>query len=179
MKPAKIFITAVALFLLTIVGLGFALSGRWEAEREITIAAPPETVFRLLDSSEGWSAGAPLGLVDGDRSGPPTGVGATLSWDDPEWGQGEWVLTASEAPRRVAYEVRVEQASMITQGIVTLIPVAEGTRVQWSESGDFGWNPLLAFMALGMDRLQGQEMEKGLNALRAEVTGEMTPAAAR
>jgi hypothetical protein len=175
MKPAKIFITAVALLLLSFVGLGLVLSGTWEARRETLIDAPIDSVFAYLDSVEGWSAWAPLGVVEGERSGPARGTGATLTWDDPEWGQGEWVLTASDAPHRVTYEVRVEEGSLVTQGEFSLSETPSGTLVEWRESGDFGWNPLLAFMALGMDRLQGLEMEKGLAVLRARVKGEAPP----
>lgn len=170
MKALKWFIGVVALVLLTIVGIGLALPGTWEARSEVTLDASPAEVFGYLDSVEGWSAWAPLSAVDGARSGPARGPGATLRWDDDEWGEGEWALTEAEAPRRVAYEVHVEGGALVTQGHVLLTPTPDGgTLVEWRESGDFGWNPVLAYMALGMARLQGREMEKGLAALRSRL----------
>jgi hypothetical protein len=59
---------------------------------------------------------------------------------------------------------------MVTLGRVELTPVSGGTEVAWTEEGDFGWNPLLSFMALGMERMQGDEMEKSLAELQRVVT---------
>lgn len=168
MKPLKWLISAIALLLLTVVGIGLALPGTWEARREVTLEASPEEIFRFLDSVEGWAEWAPLAAVDGARSGPERGRGATLTWDDAEWGQGEWTLTEVEASRRVAYEVRVEEGALLTHGSVSLTPTGDArTLVEWRERGDFGWNPVLAYMALGMERLQGREMEKSLAALQS------------
>lgn len=167
MKLLKLFISAVAVFLLLVVGIGLALPGTWEAERSVRVAADADTVFAYLDSVEGWAAWAPLAAVSGERDGPDRGPGATLRWDDPEWGQGEWRITEVEAGRAVAYEVRVEDGALVTRGRVALSRDDGGTRVAWTESGDFGWNPVLAYMALGMERLQGREMEKSLAALQA------------
>ena len=174
MKALKWFIGAVALVLLTVVGIGLALPGTWAAHSEITLDASPSEVFAYLDSVEGWASWAPLSAVEGTRSGPARGPGASLRWDDAEWGQGEWVLTESEPDRRVAYEVQVEDGALVTRGQVVLTPTPEGgTLLAWRESGDFGWNPVLAYMALGMERLQGNEMAKGLTALKSllESTG--------
>lgn len=175
MKLLKIIITVGALVLLAFVGIGLALPGTWEARRSTVVAADPETVFDYLDSVEGWAAWTPFAAVEGRRSGPARGAGATLSWDDPQWGEGEWVLTEARRPRSVSYEVRVEDGSLTTRGRVDLTEADGGTRVEWQEAGDFGWNPLLAYMALGMDRMQGREMEKSLDSLQLRVTGPGAP----
>jgi hypothetical protein len=179
MKQLKIFITAVAVLLVTLVVVGFALPGTWEVERSALMPGPPETVYDFLDSVDGWSSWAAIGAVEGTVSGPARGTGATLTWDSPDWGDGRWELTAADAPREVAYEVAVEDGAMITRGRVTLASDPAGTRVRWVETGDFGWNPFLAFMALGMDRMQGREMEKGLAELRARVVESGAPGSER
>lgn len=171
MRLFRWLISIIALLLVGVVVVGFALPGTWEAGRDTTINAAPEVVFGYLDSVEGWAAWAPLAEVDGSRSGPAEGPGATLRWDDAEWGEGEWTITEAEASRRVAYEVRVEDGALVTHGEVVLTPTDAGTRVEWTESGDFGWNPVLAYMALGMERLQGREMEKSLTALTELIAG--------
>ncbi len=165
MKFFRWLISIIALLLLGFVIGGFVLPGTWETERDVTIRAAPEAVFDYLDSVEGWASWAPLAEVEGTRSGPARGPGATLRWDDDEWGQGEWRITETTPQRRVAYEVLVEDGALVTEGQVTLTPVTEGTRLAWTERGDFGWNPVLAYMALGMERLQGREMEKSLATL--------------
>ena len=171
MKPAKLFISAIAVLLLLFVGIGLALPGEWQARRTIEVSAAPEVVWPYVNTLAGWEAWTPWDAVADTVGGPPEGVGATRRWDDPQWGQGEWVLTESEPVRRVAYEVRVEEGALVTRGEIVLEAVAGGTVVSWSEEGDFGWNPFLAYMALGMDRMQGAEMEKNLAALEGVLVG--------
>lgn len=169
MKPLKIFISVVAVGLLLFVGLGAILSGEWEARRERILPLPADSVYAELTSIEGWSTWGSLGAVESEQSGPPRGAGATVRWDDPQWGEGEWTLTEANAPSDVTYEVRVEGGALVTRGHLTLTSVPEGTRVEWVETGDFGWNPLLAFLALGMDRMQGEEMDKSLDRLQSHL----------
>jgi hypothetical protein len=168
MKWMKLFITGVAGVLVAFLVVGLILPGDWAAERERLISAPPGAVAPLVTDLARWPEWSAMGQVEGELSDPSSGAGATLSWDDPQWGQGVFTLTAVEE-NAVAYEVRVEDGSLRTRGRLTFTPEGGGTRVVWREEGDFGRNPLLAWFALGMDRLQGTELEKGLDALAASV----------
>ena len=47
----------------------------------------------------------------------------------------------------------MEEGSLETRGRIQLEDTPSGTNVRWSEEGAFGWNPLLAYFALGMDRI--------------------------
>lgn len=169
MKLIKFFITAVAVVLLLFVAFGLVLDGEWEVERSRVVELPVQDLYAELISIDGWSTWGSLGAVEGERTGPATGPGASVRWDDPQWGEGEWTLTEAESNRSVAYEVRVEGGALVTRGHLDLVTVPEGTRIEWRESGDFGWNPFLAFMALGMDRMQGTEMEKSLDRLQGHL----------
>lgn len=176
MNPIKVFISALAVLLLVVVAVGFALPGTWQARQLRELNAAPDQVFQYVSTVDGWSEWTPMPFVGGERSGPAQGPGATLSWDDPQWGEGSWTLTGVEAPRSMQYEVSVEGGSLRTWGEVTLSPAgAGGTLIEWQERGDFGWNPLLSFMALGMSRMQGEEMSKSLDALEALLAGTGAP----
>ena len=170
MRWMKLFISGVAGVLVAFLVIGLILSGAWSAERERVVAAPPEAVAPYLTDLARWPEWSSMGQVEGELSDPSSGPGATLSWDDPQWGQGEFTLTTADA-REVAYEVRVEDGSLRTRGRLTLTPEGIGTRIVWREEGDFGRNPLLAWFALGMERVQGAELEKGLDALAGLVEG--------
>jgi uncharacterized protein YndB with AHSA1/START domain len=173
MNLIKGFIALIALALVAFVGLGLALDGTWQVTREVELSAPAEVVFPYVNELEGWDRWVPWDHVDDTWSGPSAGAGASRRWDDPQWGQGEWTLTESDPPRRVAYEVRVEGGSLVTRGEITVERVGSGgSRLAWTENGDFGWNPFLSYMALGMDRMQGREMEKNLAQLKTLVEGE-------
>lgn len=159
-----------ALLLLLFLGVGMVLPGRWAVERDRTVAASPEAIFPYLNSPTRWEAWVPWPEAGARFEGPPEGPGAARAWDDPEWGDGVFTITAQDTPRSVAYEVAVEEGTMITRGTVTLTPLGDSTRVLWREEGDFGWNPLMGWVARFMDRLQGRELERSLARLE-EVVG--------
>jgi hypothetical protein len=66
--------------------------------------------------------------------------------------------------------VEVQGGALQFEGTVLLAPVPEGTRVTWSESGDFGWNPLLGYAARQMSESQGAQFEQSLERLAELVT---------
>jgi uncharacterized protein YndB with AHSA1/START domain len=167
--PLKVLWSAVAL-LCTGLLVGFLLPGTWQAQRSVTIPAPPERVFPLVDSPKSWGEWAPLGDVKATFEGPEHGAGATRRWDDPQVGDGVFTIVSADAGRSVAYHVAVQQGKMTTDGTITLQPAAGGTLVTWSEHGDFGHNPLLGYIARNMDKTQGAEMEGALKPLTALAT---------
>lgn len=172
---ARVLGTGAGLLLLFLL-VGFLLSGRWEADRTLLIDAAPERIFAFLESPRGWRAWTPWpdsGLV---TSGPPTGQGARMSWNDPNLGDGVFEIVEAQAPHLVRYRVSVQHNTMRTEGSVRLDPVDGGTRVSWVERGDFGNNPLMGYWALAMPRAQGRELEKSLNRL-AEIVGDSTESA--
>ena len=162
--PLKVLAGASALLILALV-VGFLLPGRWEVERSVVVAAPPAAVYPWLDDPHGWDRWAPLGDVKSTFSGPARGAGATRSWDDPDLGDGTFTILAAEPDRAVQYRVEVQEGTLVTQGTLSLAPEGAGTRVTWTEVGDFGSNPLMGYTALGMDRMQGNQMENALRRL--------------
>ena len=153
-----------ALFLFTLLGLGFALPATWEAEARGLLRATPDAAFRYLDSPEGWLAWTPW-PDSSTVSGPERGAGATLHWDDPEFGSGTFTIIQADAPTHVSYRVEVNDGRMWTLGTLELTPEGTGTRVRWREEGDLGRNPLMGYWALSMDRAQSEELQKSLDRL--------------
>ena len=162
-------LAALSVFLLLVVGIGFLLPGTWEARRAATLEAPPDSVFPYLDVLDLWERWTPWPEVELVRSGPPRGAGATMSWDDSYMGDGVFRIVESRAPAEVRYRVEVEGGSIVIEGAFALDSTGGGTLVTWTERGDFGWNPLMGYAALTMDRVQGTELERGLARLRAVV----------
>lgn len=162
----RILATGAGILTLFLV-VGFVLPGTWSAERTEVLDAPPEVVFPLVDAPASWRTWTQWpdsGLV---AEGPERGVGARLSWDNRELGQGSFEITEVIPLRTVRYRVQVEGGSMYTDGIFSLEPAGEGTLVRWREEGDFGWNPLMGYWARFMERAQGRELEKALDRLGA------------
>jgi hypothetical protein len=162
--PLKVLAGASALLILALV-VGFLLPGRWEVERSVLVAAPPTEVFAWLDSPRRWDEWALLGDVESTFAGPERGSGATRSWNHPELGDGTFAILATRPDAEVQYRVEVQEGTLITEGTLRLAPEGAGTRVTWTEAGDFGPNPLMGYTALGMDRMQGNQMENALRRL--------------
>ena len=156
----------LAVVFMSLLLFGLILPGTWEVERSIEMPAVPERVFAYVNDVALWDAWTSWPEAAAERFGPSTGVGAGRSWDDPEFGDGVFTIVESVAGERVGYRVEVEDGSMITEGTIELARLDGGTRVTWRETGDFGWNPILGYVARAMDRLQGREMEVGLERLR-------------
>ena len=151
--------------LLAFVGVGLALPGTWTVERSRDVNAPADSVFALLEDLDRWETWTHWPELRGRTDGAARGEGANRSWDDPNYGSGELTLTEVVPGEHVRYEVVVDGGDILIGGELRLERQAGSTRVLWREEGDFGWNPLLAYMALTMDRMQGSEMDKALDRL--------------
>jgi hypothetical protein len=172
MTPLRIIgilLGAVALLLLTVLTVGFLLPSQWQAERDAWIEASADSIFPFLNQAEQWSRWTPSPASGMELFGPPAGPGSGRRWDDPGYGSGEFVIQDEQAPDWVTYVVSVEGGAIRIEGRLTLTPDGNGTRVSWTEAGDFGWNPLLGFLTRRMGELQGDQLEASLSFLRALV----------
>lgn len=154
--------------------VGLLLPSGWTAERTALISAPPETLFPLVEAAERWGDWTPSPDSGVEIFGPDAGAGSGRRWDDPGYGQGEFVIVESQPPEAIRYAVEVEGGSIRIEGALRIEPTPAGSRVHWREEGHFGWNPLLGYLAGRMDELQGAQMEASLAALQRLAESEVT-----
>lgn len=166
---AKIF-GALAGILLLFLLVGLLLPGTWRAQEEVLLPAPPSSVFPFLNRLSAWDLWTPFPDTGLEGFGPPEGVGAGLRWDDPRYGGGEARIVRSVENAEVGYEVEVDGGALRIHGVLTLEAEGGGTRLQWVEEGDFGWNPLMGYAARGMAESQGEAMRSSLETLRQLLT---------
>lgn len=159
------FAVLLVLFLLG----GIFLPGTWAVRRSTTIDAPPEVIYPRLDAPARWDEWTSWEDLESTFEGPARGEGASRRWGDDRYGSGTFTIVEATEPHRLRYRVVLEDGAMRTDGELVLEPGAGGTVVIWRESGDFGWNPLMGYVALTMDRRQGQQLEEGLRRLKALV----------
>jgi hypothetical protein len=162
----------LALFFIGFLVVGLLLPSGWDAERSIAVNAPPEEIFPLVARSDGWQSWTTVPDEGMETFGPDEGEGSGYRWDDPAYGQGEFLITSAVPLTGMTYEVQVEGGAIRIEGRIALTPEAnETTTVHWREEGDFGWNPLLGYLASRMSELQGAEMEASLATLRSLAEG--------
>lgn len=165
---AKIFGALSGILILYLL-IGLFLPGTWEAQATATLSAPPEVVFPYLNRVDKWLEWNPMPASGMEAVGPPAGVGAALEWDDPQYGSGRFRIVEAEVNSKVEYQVQVEGGRLEIQGTLQLNPHHSGSRLQWVERGDFGWNPLLGYAARGMAASQGEAMRANLDTLAARL----------
>lgn len=158
--------------LLAVIGL--LLPGSVRVERSLTIARPPATVFAVVNDQRQFTRWSPWTALDPNAtytlSGPPTGVGAALSWSSAgDMGKGTQRIVASVPDSRIDVALEMEGFSNDTTSDWTFEPVAEGTRVTWAFRCQLGMNPLMRWMGLFMDRLVGPDYARGLDGLKAYI----------
>jgi len=170
-RIAGIFLGGIALIILGFLVVGFLLPSGWGAERSVQIEAPAEEIFPYLSRAASWGEWTPSPEAGVEHFGPEEGVGSGRRWDDEVNGEGVFVVTESLPPTELRYEVEVEGGSIRILGHLNLEAIGEGTLLHWREEGDFGWNPLLGYLAKRMNELQGVQLEASLANLKNLVEG--------
>ena len=164
----RIFGSLAALLIVFLV-IGLLLPGTWSAESTVTLSAAPGDVFPYLNDMERWDVWTPWGDMESTFDAHTAGVGARRSWNHPEFGSGSVTITESVLDRLVRYRVVVGDGLLSVEGTLVLEASEGGSTLTWSETGDFGWNPLLGYTALSMPRSQSAQLERGLAALKLEL----------
>jgi uncharacterized protein YndB with AHSA1/START domain len=166
-KLSAFFVALLAALLIA----GWLLPGSWQVHAERVIRAPSDTIFALLGTPRRWDEWTPWPEIPFTYEGPESGAGARRRWDAPDVGAGSFTITDAEPPTLLRYRVDLAGEDFPTVGSFRLEETAEGTRVTWSEEGDFGDNPVLGWAALAMRRRHGRELEARLEALAAAAEG--------
>jgi len=140
-------------------------------ERQVTIAAPPEVIFPLVNSLQRSTEWSPWILRDPAISvtfeGPSEGVGNIMIWTSEvdTVGNGRQEIVESIANQRVA--TLLDFGEMGTANAwIDLAQIEGGTQVTWGLNADMGLNPIGRWMGLMMDRLVGPDYEAGLANLQ-------------
>ncbi len=165
-RIAGVTLGVIAALLLGFLAIGFLLPSGWTVERTALFDAPPEAIYPHLAGAAAWERWTPSPESGSEYFGPAEGAGSGRRWDDGGYGSGEFVVTEAVPGERVGYDVLVEGGSIRIHGEIRLAPEGERTRILWREEGDFGWNPLLGYIAIRMEELQGGQLEASLQSLR-------------
>lgn len=155
----------IAAVLVTIVAVGLMLPGTWEAEQTVELQASPSELFPFLADLSRWDDWTVWSEFESVVSDPSAGKGATRSWDDAEYGAGRIQLIEVLPLSLVRYRVELEGGGVWIEGEITLEERHSGTAVRWLESGDFGWNPLMGYMARRMPESQAAQLLESLERL--------------
>ncbi len=158
----------LAILMVVFVAAGILLPDTLEVTRSVRIAASPERIFPLLNDLAAWDAWTPWGDIESRLEGPSAGPGARRVWDDRRLGSGSLTITASMSPSVVGYTVDLEDGAIRFEGVLSVATRGDASLVTWTERADLGWNPLLGWTALGMEKSQGSQLEESLARLKEQ-----------
>jgi hypothetical protein len=167
-------IILIALAVLPVILLIYAASRpkSFRVERSISVKAPAEKIFPLINELQHWESWSPWEKVDPalkrNYSGPASGKGATYEWfGNKEIGQGRMEITDSTPASRVLIKIdflvpfeahNTVEFKLEPQGDTTLVSHAM-----------FGPSPYMARLMgifFNMDKMIGQKFEEGLANLK-------------
>lgn len=142
-------------------------------ERRVTIDAPPEKVFALVNDFGNWRQWSPWENVDSDLkrdySGRPSGVGAVYAWEGRKTGQGRMEIVESAPAERVTIQlafIKPWQATN-TAEFSFARSAQGGTNVVWAMFGPTPFMSKIMQIFVSVDTMIGKDFERGLAQMKA------------
>ncbi|MDX8462765.1 SRPBCC family protein [Mesorhizobium humile] len=140
--------------------------------RSISIKAPAETIFPLIDDFRRWPEWSPYEKLDPGMkrtlSGAESGKGAAYAWEgNSKAGKGRMEITNSVPSSLVALKLDFEKPFRANNTVdFSLSPSGEGTTVIWAMRGARPFVAKLMGLFMNFDTLIGKDFEAGLGNLR-------------
>ena len=163
----------VAVVIVLLLLLIVSRPSTFHVERSITIAAPPERVFALVNDFRQWPAWSPWEKKDPNMKrtyGDVTrGVGGTYAWAGTgNVGEGKMTIERSERPTLVGIKLEFFKpfAGHATAQF-SFQPEGDATQVTWSMLGESNFLGKAICLVMDMDKMIGGDFEKGLAGMKA------------
>lgn len=163
-------LVALVLFIAGILGFAAIKPDAFRIERSITINAPAEKIYPLIEDFRAWEQWSPF--PDGEKvtySGTEKGKGSITTWSGKNTGEGSREITEVVPLQMVKMKL---DFPMMKTGFMTefiLKREGEGTRVIWA---NYGSNPYMAKIFgifMNMDKVMGDDMQGRLISLKKSV----------
>ena len=152
---------------LTVAGslLFYALdqfSDTFRVERKVSIKAPPEKIYALIEDLHAWGAWSPYEKKDPAMqrtfSGAASGKGAIYEWDgNKNVGKGRMEITDTSPPSKIVIKldfIRPFEGHNIAE--FTLEPQGDATNVTWAMHGPAPFISKLMQVFINMDAMIGK-----------------------
>lgn len=163
-------------FALAIVVLGIVIQvqpNTYSVQRSVTIAAPPATVFPMVNDFHNWGAWSPWEKLDPAMkrtyAGPGAGTDSVYEWaGNKQAGAGRMRIVESRPNELVRIKLDFVQpfpSSSMTN--FTMKPDGGGTNLTWDMTGDSNFMVKAMGLFSSMDKMIGPDFERGLAQMKA------------
>jgi uncharacterized protein YndB with AHSA1/START domain len=170
-------ITKIAIVVVVLIAavLVFAATkpDTFRVERAMSIKAPPEKVFALIDDFQRWGSWSAWEKVDPAMkrtySGAATGKGAVYAWEgDGSIGAGRMEITEASPPSKVTIQLDfLKPIEGHNVAEFTLDAKGDSTNVTWAMHGPNRYIGKVISIFLSMDRMIGEKFEQSLVNLKS------------
>jgi len=143
-------------------------------ERSIKISAPPSSAFALVNDFHRWSVWSPWEKMDPnlERSyeGASSGQGSVYSWNgNKKVGQGRMTIEQSRENSKIVIKLEfLRPFKQTNTATFTFTPEADGTTVRWAMDGRNNFLGKTFHMLIDMDKMVGNDFERGLTAMKEQ-----------
>ena len=143
--------------------------------RSITVNAPPDKIFPLIDDYRRWPAWSPYEDKDPQMKrtfgAVSAGPGATYAWEgDSNVGAGNMTIVDTIPARKIAIRLNMLKPISASNDVTfDLTPQGQGTTVTWAMSGVVPYVAKIMHVFFDVDKMVGGDFETGLKRLKAAV----------
>ena len=145
---------------------------RFSVRREITVQAPAEKIFPLINDFHQWVAWSPYEHKDTGMkrtySGTESGKGAVYGWDgNNNVGSGRMEILESAVPSKIVIKLDFfKPFEGHNTAEFTMLPQGGGTHVTWLMHGPAPFMNKLMQVFMNLDKMIGKDFEAGLVNLK-------------
>jgi uncharacterized protein YndB with AHSA1/START domain len=145
----------------------------FRVERSITIKAPPEKIYGLINDFHNFGQWSPWEQLDPNMTrsitGSSSGTGAIYEWSgNSKAGAGRMEITESTPSSRVQMRLNfLKPIESSSTAEYTLVPQGDSTKVTWAMFGPSPFVSKVMQVFVTMDTMIGGDFDRGLTAMKA------------
>ncbi len=173
----KKLLLSVITVLILVVAYAATKPSEYMVFREVSINAPAEKIFTLINNSRETERWMPWAETDPKMkmsySGPESGVGSKASWESPgQMGVGSSTISESAPNQSVKYSLEYTKPFQMKQTAeISITPSGGKNVVRWSVWGHNKLFCRVVCLFMDMDKMVGGSFEQGLNKLKVIAEG--------
>ncbi|AIY42926.1 hypothetical protein LT85_3768 [Collimonas arenae] len=163
----------IVVALAAILGLAATRPDNFRVQRSVSIKAPPEKIFALIENFHSWASWSPYEKLDPGMqktfSGAASGKGAVYAWDSSgKAGAGRMEISDAVTPSKVVIKLdfskpleghNTAEFTIDTQG--------DSSNVTWAMYGPSPYVAKVMGLFFNMDTMIGKDFETGLASLKS------------
>jgi hypothetical protein len=145
----------------------------FRVQRSISVKAPPEKVFALINDFHSWGLWSPFEKLDPSMkktySGAGNGTGAVYEWEgNSKSGAGRMEILQTTVPSKVTVKLDfIKPFEGHNTAEFTMEPQGNSTNVTWAMYGASPYIAKVMTLFFSMDKVVGKDFETGLSNIKA------------